>query len=395
VDVFNQEVRFAANPVNGFSWVGGAFYQKREIYNQVGVWLGDFTVGHKSIDESRNNPANSLFTDSRDESETEAWGVFFSSSYDLSDDLVLTAAVRYDKVEIDTVYVGAEETLNGGAQTFAKSLDPSAQASAGFDEWQPKLNLAYNLTEDIMLYADIARGFRAGVPNPFTTYLGGLPRFIEPEVADTLELGLKSMLMGNRLSLNIALFKTDIENRHHYFYGASLQSMDTYKEAEVQGLEIDTVMMLTESLRLNASYGVMSAEIASDERSVYNDFSTGEPAVQVNNKGNVLPDTPKSTFNLALTYEAPLYGDMDLFGRIGYRYVSKLYFDTENNISTDGSKQYLDLRLGLKSEDWDLVGFVNNATDERSFSNYAYSGGQGNYLPNTPKTYGFEATYRF
>lgn len=388
VEVFNQEFRFASDPSGSFSWVGGVFYQKREIYNQVVVLLGDFTTGHKSIDESKSNPANTILTDGKDTIDSEAWGVFFSNSYDINDSLVLTTAVRYDRIEMDTEYVGSV------VPTDPVQLS-NVKASETFDKWQPKLNLAYNITNDVMIYADVARGFRTGVPNPFTAYQGGLPRFIEPEVADTIELGVKSMLLDNRVSLNAAIFKTDIENRHHYFFGASLQSMTTYDEAEVSGLEIDAVMLLSEGLKLGVAYGLMSAEIASDEISIYNDFTTNLPAVTVNNEGNTLPDTPTETFNASLTYEAPLVSDIDLFARVGYKHVSKLYFDTENNISTDGSQQYVDVRLGLKAESWDVVGFVNNATDERSFSNYAYSGGQGNYLPNTPRTYGVEATYRF
>ena len=386
VEVFNQELRFASDPDARFRWVGGLFYQNREIYNQVVVLLGDFTVGHKTLKESRNNPLNVVLTDGKDTIDSDAWGVFLSTNYDLTEDLVLTAAIRYDKVSIDTAYVGGAMGL--------LSL-PDASASRSFDKWQPKLNLAYNVSDDILLYIDAARGFRSGVPNPTAAFAGGLPRFIEPEIADTVELGVKSKWFDNRLQFNAALFYTDIENRHHYFYGAALQSMTTYDEAEVKGMEIEIAAILTEGLRLTANYGLMSAEITSDEIAEYYDFTTGEIALAVSNKGNTLPDTPQYTFNAALTYETPLVTGINLYGYAGYKLVDKIYFDTENQIDTGSSKNNVDLRLGLQTEKWDIVGYINNVTDERTYSNYAYSGGQGNYLPNEPRTYGVELSYRF
>ena len=325
-------------------------------------------------------------TDGKDTIDSDAWGVFLSTNYDLTEELVLTAAVRYDKVSIDTAYVGAAPGLLSLAE---------ASASRSFDKWQPKLNLAYSVSDDILLYIDAARGFRSGVPNPTAAFAGGLPRFIEPEIADTVELGVKSKWFDNRLQFNAALFYTDIENRHHYFYGAALQSMTTYDEAEVKGMEIEIAAILTEGLRLTANYGLMSAEITSDEIAEYYDFTTGEVALAVSNKGNTLPDTPQYTFNAALTYETPVVTGINLYGYAGYKLVDKIYFDTENQIDTGSSKNNVDLRLGLQTEKWDIVGYINNVTDERTYSNYAYSGGQGNYLPNEPRTYGVELSYRF
>src|SRR5690606_24862849 len=42
-EVFNTELRYASDASKRFRWVTGAFYQERDIYNQVIVLLGDFT----------------------------------------------------------------------------------------------------------------------------------------------------------------------------------------------------------------------------------------------------------------------------------------------------------------------------------------------------------------
>ena len=138
VEVFNQEFRFASDPNQRFRWVGGVFYQDREIFNQVLVVLGDFTVGPRTIAESMSQPGNSLLTDTRDVIESQAVGVFLSTNYDITGRLELTAAARWDQVDMDTRFVGQDPNL----------IDlPNASAARQFDEFQPKLNLAYTLNE--------------------------------------------------------------------------------------------------------------------------------------------------------------------------------------------------------------------------------------------------------
>ena len=386
VQVFNQEFRFASDPTKRFRWVGGAFYQQREIFNQVLVILGDFTAGPRSIARSMAQPGNSVLTDTRDLFDSDAIGVFLSTNYDLTDRLVLTAAARWDEVNIDTRYVGEDANLI--------SL-PNASASASFGKFQPKLNLAYAARDNLLVYVDLARGFRSGVPNPTSAYAGGLPRFIEPEIADTLEVGIKSNFWNNRALLNAGVFQSAVDNRHHYFYGAALQSMATFGEARVTGVEVEFRALLSDLLSADLSVGLMNAEITSDEITHYRDFTTGEVALTVNNKGNTLPDTPEASFNLALSYERPTANGRVFFARAGYRYVDKMYFDTENFIENAGASGYVDLRLGLRGEKWDFVLFGRNLTDERNYSNYAYSGLQGNYLPNRPRTYGVDIQFRF
>jgi len=386
VEVFNTELRYTSDDSKRFRYVVGAFYQDREIFNQVLVLLGDFTVGHKTLEESRNNPANALLTDGRDVVNSEAWAVFASANYDLTDDLTLTVAGRYDEVDINTAYVGEDPAF---------LALPGQTASRKFSKFQPKVNLAYKVNENVLTYVDFARGFRTGVPNPTAAFAGGLPRFIEPEIADTVEAGVKSTLMDGRVTLNGAVFYSDIENRHHYFFGAALQSMTTFDKAEVYGVEVDLVALLAPGLRVQASGGLMNAEIASDEITQYFDFTTGEVALEVNNKGNTLPDTPEATFNLSVDYETEVMEGISVFGRAAYRYVDKIFFDTENFIDDGGSKNYVDLRLGVRGEQWTLTGFIDNVTDERTYTNYAFSGNQGNYLPNLPRLWGVEIAFRF
>ncbi|MGB0922048.1 MAG: TonB-dependent receptor [Alphaproteobacteria bacterium] len=71
----------------------------------------------------------------------------------------------------------------------------------------PKVSVKVDLAEDIMAYATIAKGFKAGGFNPFapnenrTTY--------EQEVSTTYEGGIKSKLWDDRLVVNVGYFYTE------------------------------------------------------------------------------------------------------------------------------------------------------------------------------------------
>jgi iron complex outermembrane receptor protein len=383
--VFNEELRFTSDSSQKFRWVAGVFYQHRKIYNQVEVLLGDFTTRSQTIQEAQNTYSGTL-TDGRDNVSSNAYAGFLNLNYDLTDQLTLTAAARYDSVKIDTEYVG---------QTPSFLTLPNQNASETFNKFQPKVNLAYKITPDVLAYVDLARGFRSGAPNPTAAFAGGLPRFLKPEVSDTVEVGVKSRLLDGRMILNADAFYNRIKNRQHYFYGASLQSMTNYDKAKVYGVEADMAAVLAAGLKLTASAGLMSAKIDSDEISNYYNFTTHAVALTINNNGNTLPDTPTSTFNAALDYETAVTSNVNVFGRIAYRYASKIYFDTENFINDGGSKSFVDMRFGFRGDAWDITGYVNNLTDKRTYTNYAYSGGAGNYLPNKPRTYGVEMGYHF
>jgi iron complex outermembrane receptor protein len=385
VKVFNQELRYASDSSQSFRWVGGVFYQHRSIYNQVIVDLGDFLTGPVTQTQARDF-ISGVLTDGRDDVTSNAEGAFLNANYDITQKLTLTAAVRYDNVHLSTKYAGR-------APTFLAL--PGQNASTSFSAWQPKLNLAYKVTPDILAYVDLARGFRPGAANPTAAYSGGLPRFLKAETSDTAELGVKSRLFGGQVILNGDVFYNLIDNRQHYFYGASLQSMTDLGTAHVYGVETDATALLPYGFRVSASLGVMSAKLASDFLVNYFDYTTHAVALTINDKGNTLPDTPTRTANVSVEYERLVSGDVRVVGRVGYRYVNRIFFDSENFISDGGAKQTVDLRLGLRGKNWDIAGYVKNATDKRWFTNYAYSGGVGNYLPNQPRTYGMDLGYKF
>jgi outer membrane receptor protein involved in Fe transport len=86
-------------------------------------------------------------------------------------------------------------------------------------------------------------------------------------------------------------------------------------------------------------------------------------------------------------------GDLGWFARLDYRQLGEVYWEPENFIARD-SLELVDLRAGIRSADgWEVVAWVDNATDELWISEESNPNGIVYY--GKPRQYGVEFTYRF
>jgi iron complex outermembrane receptor protein len=90
---------------------------------------------------------------------------------------------------------------------FARRLDE--------DNWGAKAQLNWKLDTDLLLYAGVTRGTKAGGFNSAGTYP---PQFIvfQPEALVDYEAGVKSRVLGGSTTLNAALFHYDYHNFQTY-----------------------------------------------------------------------------------------------------------------------------------------------------------------------------------
>ena len=378
VDVINQEIRYSSDDSNSFRWVMGVFAQEREIYNQfiIPQLIPANTIPAPTVLDPSLYNYTPLAFDQRMITESSSYGAFINTSYDLSNALILNLALRYDSDEVEDTYTGESATL---------LADPLRNVTRTFDELQPKVGLSYHWAENSMAYINLAHGFRSGGANPLnsSTTLSGTPRILEAEIVDSIEVGLKTYLMEERVLLDIALFNNDIENRQNYFFGANLQNMVNVNDATAKGVEFALAAAATDYLNLELSFGLIDSEI--------DDFDG-----TALNVGNKLPMTPESTFGFTANYRQPLSNsDSEFFGRLAYKRIGKIYHDSENLIVADEHPE-LDIRFGIEKDSWNIAFFVENATDERTFLNYAgVAGNNGSVLPNRPRRYGIETRYQF
>lgn len=107
-------------------------------------------------------------------------------SYDITSALEATVAVRCDQNDYDSTQYDSLELENPIPTPDGIVTQRSKDTAV-----QPKFQLAYRRTDDVMTYATVAKGVRSGF------YYSG--NSTKPESTWNYELGLKSSLLGHRV----------------------------------------------------------------------------------------------------------------------------------------------------------------------------------------------------
>ena len=93
----------------------------------------------------------------------------------------------------------------------------------------------------------------------------------------------------------------------------------------------------------------------------------------MNVQGNQLRRTSKQTFNFTADYEAPLANDWNWYSRWDYRYQSR-QFQEQHNAIWVGSRNLVNGRIGISSDNYDLSIWVRNLTNDKTpMSAYAFT----------------------
>ncbi len=240
------------------------------------------------------------------------------------------------------------------------------------DETTPYVNLSYAFTDNISVFGTYSEGFKTGgVTQRIADVLDGLapdaqlPGF-KPEFVNAYEIGLKSILAGNTLRLNAAVFFNEYEDLQVQVLQPGKVSVinDNAAEAEVLGAEADFEWLATDAFKINGGVGWMDGE-----------YTRLEPEAQAFGitLDSKLVNTPEWTTYLSASYEIPV-GAWFLTPRVDWSYSSEMFKDTRNTQLIKLDDLHLlnaALRLANRDQSWVLTLRGDNLTDET----YLLSGG--------------------
>ena len=189
-------------------------------------------------------------------------GAFAQGTYSVADDWRITAGVRYTEDEKSrvgaTVFHGNENdpiNLNAG--------DILNDAERTFDETTWKLGLEYDIDSYSLFYANIATGYKAGGFNDgclaeqqnCNNPLAEEALFYDPETLTSYELGVKTRVLDNKLTLNSAYFHYDYQDlqltQNTDLCGGPCQITTNAAEATIDGVEVETRYQVTSSSRID------------------------------------------------------------------------------------------------------------------------------------------------
>lgn len=359
-----QELRLVSPDDKAFRWIVGAFYQERE-WNYQFEFLADPGDDSKPF-FNQSNPSGFDI-----DSNSDSIGFFVSTGWDITEALEVTAALRYDKDERDYINYVVE----------------TERRDAEFSQLQPKVSLAYQLTDDVLAYASYSSGFRTGGFN--SSIYSFQPFGYDEQVSDSYELGIKSSWLDNRLMLNGALFTTDAENYQLTRFDPVSFTIgnQTLEDVSIQGLELELQAQPVENLVLSAAYGYTDSEIDS--------FDGTGGAEDMLFSGNKVPFNPRHSFNASARYTMALRDGYDLISYVSYRQLGRTFWEPDN-LHMSETHNFVNVRLTLEAQHFSVAAFANNVFDERQAESL-FSNGPGAIVvtPNTPRSYGVEVRYEF
>ncbi|WP_234572465.1 TonB-dependent receptor [Rhodohalobacter sp. 614A] len=384
----SEELRLRPSQSNpAFDWLAGVFvYHFNEDLYQVYTSGPDNAMYYEDPETQAQFPYNSI----EDNLTTDNGVSFFGNvDYNLTEKLSLIAGLRYEiskqESEVQNYY-----RKDGAPYTYPPLgvMPGEFEKSASYDALSPKFGLSYEANDQLLIYGNVAKGYRPGGINTWTSDED--KAVFDEEVSWNYEAGLKSTLLSNRLKLNLTGFYIDYQDQQLF----TIIDMTTFNYGRENigtsisyGLEMESEWILSKSLNALVNLGYLDTDVT--EYTVIN--SLGET---VDYSGNEQGYSPHWNGGLGLIFNKNL-NDVHFNASLDYQFQTEMYFSAENNYSQDGYG-ILNGQISAQLENYKLSLWGKNLTDEVYFS-YAYAisgyGGLGNY--GLPATFGATLTAEF
>jgi len=302
-------------------------------------------------------------------------GEYYDPGYDFADSLDypfesdyestnVAAFAQYDRDLGDATRLSAGVRIEHRTTDYSDSDGFSASPSDSF--WGGDLSLSHDLGDDTTGFVALSRGYKAGGFN-----LGLVPdnwRYFDAEAMWTIETGIKSSLLGDRLQLNASVFhswREDQQVRASFqlvtndpaSFGFATINIDG---GRTYGAEADLRWQASDDLEFYASAGLL--------RGGFPDTVTEFPWLG----GRDQAHAPRYTLAAGVIYRDA----RGFFARLDASARDEFYFD----VSHDQSSQaygLLHARVGFEGEIWVVQLWGRNLADK----DYAV---RGFYFGNEP-----------
>src|SRR5690606_21498538 len=322
------------------------------------------------------------------EGQTDTLSLYVFDTLKFSEQFLVTGGVRADRYE--TQYTSSSVCNNGtgrgavacnGAAVGSIVTTVDADAEDTLINW--KLGAVYKPVAAASLYANYAISQQPPGGSNFQlseSLSNANNPNLDPQKAKTYELGAKWDVFNEALSLNVALFQTDITNEINSLDQDEQGNPTQSGQKTVEGIELSAIGNITENWSISAGYTDMSTEVEEG------------PTVTADGMPN-LTYTPDEAFTSWTSYRFPF--GLTIGG--GARYTAGLHRGTDGAVGTPAITDSYTVVDAVVSYDvtQNVTVRVNayNVFDEEYIAAINKSGYR--YNPGTPRTFLLAADFRF
>lgn len=348
------------------------------LYYHVDQSAGPYANARNSALASTGPTFPGTTRERKSEVEVDSYAFYGQTEVHLTPQVDLVLGGRYTKDEKEYV----DRTLMTGVV-----LTPSYKK----DKWTYLVGVNYMPTDDLMLYAKYSTGYISGGIVSGIAY--------DPEEAKSYEVGAKATWLDGTIQTNIALFHVDYENQQFGTAGSlvvppvpAAQVQVNAGDTRARGLELETIWVPTNNVRLGLNLGYLDFEYESLNTTLLG--------------GNITEHLmPEWSGTAMVEYETnPLIGEVTLLTHLDVSYRSKewastraaTFTDKDENDPTFRANAQLSLRgLKLAGSDFTVTLWGRNIfdSDKPQYMTSLNVLIAGNYEPE--RSYGIDFTFEF
>ncbi|WP_235302878.1 TonB-dependent receptor [Sphingopyxis sp. MWB1] len=416
---FSQELRLTSPGGEAFDYIAGVYYQHAKLDVQ------DFTLFNPTF-LALGPPFNALgdTRNDRDYSQTsDLISAFAQGELSLTDRLRLTAGARFNHEKKSgrralAIVQGPLSTApRPVVEAVFRALNIEEHEIAGKlseDSFNPMVNVQYDATDDLMLYASYARGTKAGgfdvrsnsLPDSTTVAKPGEFKF-DDESADNIEAGLK--FKSRNIAFNLSVYRTKYKDLQVNIFDGTLNfNVRNAAAARTQGVEADFRAALAPGLTLGGAIAYLDFEFTNftDGQCYYQQTPGPDGFCDYTGKRNGL--TPEWSGNLNLDYVTPVSGDLkaafNLNADFSSSYIAAVNLDPRTK---QDAYAKIGARLALAHSDnrWEVALIGRNLTNQRILQTSSSmplattitrgAGNAYNGIIDRPRTIALQLTGRF
>lgn len=390
---FSQELRLASPAGQTIEWLAGLYYFRST--NDVFYQAGGHLLGPAPIPLV----VAVIETDFR----SKSYAGFGSVTWNATDALRLRVGGRLtrDDLRARRVAYDLPGSLPGSSAIIGSVAGDTTETGATTNfSW--KVTGEYDVTPDVMVYANAARGYKGPGLASSGIIAPGVDPIIRPEKVWAFDLGIKTSFLDNRATFNAALFYEDFTDFQTQIYDTSTNPpgfrTTNAGGLKTKGVQAQLSVRPARGLSLSANGIYVDAKYQDlDGLSCPYAWTVPVPTngcrlvgtrPVIDASGNRLANAPKFKFNLAANYEAPVSDGIDLLLSTDYSWRSAEQFSANGDPMTiqpafgiwNGS-----IGVALGDGKFELRAFVRNLLDQDYVTLLApnsadTSGGYAQYL---------------
>jgi outer membrane receptor protein involved in Fe transport len=403
-DNFTQEVRVqSVDPDARFTWIAGVFYSNQS---------------QLSVEEITDPQLPALTQYLWGETMLQAWGedllpngddyinhtrghehqlaAFVNATYEIVSGVKLQVGARIAQTHFDFT------NFSDGPQNFG----PLTGAPGSKDEkpFTPMASVSWQIDDDAMAYATVAKGYRIGGANPLfpvsaCSEITQEPESYNSDTVQSYEAGAKDKLFGGRLQASGSIYYLKWNNIQQIVSLPSCGFRYTTNQggAESKGFDLEGEWLALENLDIDFSLGYTDARYTSTSESA---------GLILARPGDRLPGSPW-TFSVGGQYTTKLW-DHDSFVRLDYEFAGRETGATperdpattlfDGGLVPEPETNQLSLRAGTTIKAINFTLFAENLLNANPELDLNHQDSDTLlYEASTlrPRTFGLTATYRY